>query len=214
MNESEITSIFVTHNEGPCREPRLIEEATNQLHLKQLCMSLSAADSEAAVDGLSETRSHNLLSRKRSISADSPLRAPSDTSAELSRSLRPSKAPKTAATTLTLNCLLLGERSPFEVFTTLSASVNTLKKAVKDTRPHAFSDVDAEDLDLWKVNVPYTERGTLREEAFREEDVMEPLEEISYYFQPPVPKKYIHFVVRRRAGLLTWILCSRLRWYD
>ncbi|KAJ3311055.1 hypothetical protein HDU93_005318, partial [Gonapodya sp. JEL0774] len=108
----------------------------------------------------SPPRRSSSRNRKRSLSTDfSP-----GASVEPSASQRPFKASKMATTTLTLGCLLLGERNPFEVITTPLASVDSLKEAIKTKRSRALSQVDAADLDLWKINVSCSEIATLREE--------------------------------------------------
>ncbi|KAJ3318432.1 hypothetical protein HDU93_003889, partial [Gonapodya sp. JEL0774] len=106
-----------------------------------------------------------------------------------------------ASAEITLACLLLGEKRPFAVRIDMAAKpppiVDDLKEAIKAKQAQALSGIDAANLDLWQVNVPYTERATIREEAFKEEDAMGPLEEISTYFELPLPKEHIHVVARR-----------------
>ncbi|KAJ3301002.1 hypothetical protein HDU93_006981, partial [Gonapodya sp. JEL0774] len=64
-----------------------------------------------------------------------------------------------------------------------------------------LSDIAAKDLELWKVDVPYTARASITEESLKEEDVMGPLDLISEYFQSPLSPKHIHVVVRRPPGV-------------
>ncbi|KAJ3342000.1 hypothetical protein HDU93_003522 [Gonapodya sp. JEL0774] len=164
-------------------------------------MSDSAADTDIDVDDLPESLRRGSSSRKRHLSADSTPIPARDTQPTPSTSQRPFKASKIATTTFTLACFLFGEKKPiFEVSVTPSASINSLQTAIKEVRPRALSDVDAADLDLWKVNVPSSEITTLREEAFKDEDVMDPLKRVAFYFPRPPEEEYIHVVVRRPAA--------------
>ncbi|KXS14987.1 hypothetical protein M427DRAFT_57132, partial [Gonapodya prolifera JEL478] len=102
-----------------------------------------------------------------------------------------------AASTIILACLLLGENVPFEVSVAPSSSVDSLKEAIKAKLTPKLSEIAANDLELWKVDVPYAARASITEDTLKEADAMGPLDEISEYFQLPPPKKHIHVVVRR-----------------
>lgn len=105
-----------------------------------------------------------------------------------------------AGATITLGCLLLGEKSPFEVSTALSASVDSLKEAIKAKLSPELSDIAASKLDLWKVNVPFFARATIRDNALNEEDAMQPLKKVKFYFSGLLEEEHIHVVVRRPQG--------------
>ncbi|KAJ3329765.1 hypothetical protein HDU93_000787, partial [Gonapodya sp. JEL0774] len=93
-----------------------------------------------------------------------------------------------AASTITLACLLLGENVPFVVSIAPSLSVDSLKTAIKEELTPKLSDIAANNLELWKVDVPYAARASITEDTLKEEDVMGPLDETSEYFQVPLPK--------------------------
>ncbi|KXS10961.1 hypothetical protein M427DRAFT_36429 [Gonapodya prolifera JEL478] len=102
-----------------------------------------------------------------------------------------------AASTITLACLLLGENVPFEASIDPSSSVNTLKKVIKAELTPKLSEIAANDLKLWKVDVPYAARASITEDTLKEEGVMEPLKKISFYFPDQGSEEHIRVVVRR-----------------
>ncbi|KXS13829.1 hypothetical protein M427DRAFT_58081 [Gonapodya prolifera JEL478] len=106
-----------------------------------------------------------------------------------------------AGAEVTLGCLLLGEKRPFVVRMDLSATpppiVNDLKNRIKTELSQMLSGIDAAQLDVWQVNVPYAARATIREDAFKEEDAMEPLKKVKFYVLTPPEEERIHIVVRR-----------------
>ncbi|KXS14994.1 hypothetical protein M427DRAFT_32712 [Gonapodya prolifera JEL478] len=106
-----------------------------------------------------------------------------------------------ASSTIRLACLLLGENVTFEVSIVPSSSVDSLKEAIKAKLTPKLSEIAASDLELWKANIAYAARASIREESLRKEDVMEPLDEISEYFRLPPPKKHIHVIMDRIAAI-------------
>ncbi|KXS08883.1 hypothetical protein M427DRAFT_39856 [Gonapodya prolifera JEL478] len=105
-----------------------------------------------------------------------------------------------AASTITLACLLLGKNVPFEVSVAPSSSVDSLKEAIKAKLSHSLSGVDASTLELCKVDVPYAARASIKEDTLKEEDVMEPLKKVSFYFPDQGSEEHIRVVVRRPQG--------------
>lgn len=103
--------------------------------------------------------------------------------------------------TLTLNCWVRGQDvgAIFRVKIPKTEAVLDLKEAIKHKKPAAFSDVDADTLDLYKpkdpLPIPYKEnlsKFTLLEHG-------EPLEiavdELSVVFPELPPKRDIHIIV-------------------
>jgi hypothetical protein len=56
--------------------------------------------------------------------------------------------------TIELNCLVLGDESShiFTIEIVDTKNVSTLKRTIKDEKHHTFQDVDADDLNLFKVS--------------------------------------------------------------
>ncbi|KAJ3332817.1 hypothetical protein HDU93_008920, partial [Gonapodya sp. JEL0774] len=102
-----------------------------------------------------------------------------------------------AASKITLACILLGENLPFEVSIDPSSSVNSLKDAIMEELSPSLSDVDAYQLDLWKVDIPYEARASISEDTLKEEDVMKPFKKVNFYFPDQGTEEHIRLVVRR-----------------
>ncbi|KAJ3334062.1 hypothetical protein HDU93_008224, partial [Gonapodya sp. JEL0774] len=81
-----------------------------------------------------------------------------------------------------------------------SSSVNSLKDAIKEELSPELSDVDAYQLDLWKVDIPYEARASIAEDTLKEEDVMKPFKKVIFYFPDQGTEKHIHVIVRRPEG--------------
>ncbi|KAG0250236.1 hypothetical protein BG011_008558, partial [Mortierella polycephala] len=66
-----------------------------------------------------------------------------------------------ATNTLTLFCLISGERSSnaFEIRIETNANINHLKKLIKTEKPIAFEHIDASDLALWRATIPIDENA-------------------------------------------------------
>ncbi|KAG0336155.1 hypothetical protein BG000_006872 [Podila horticola] len=103
---------------------------------------------------------------------------------------------------LTLFCLVDGETTSnaFPVKVSLDDTVGDLKNLIKTKKTNEFSDVDANQLTLWRVSIPVitakrnkpiilTELGSKTELA--------PTDDISDVFQDQPPKKTIHVIVQR-----------------
>ena len=58
---------------------------------------------------------------------------------------------------LSVNCYILGD-DPDQLFTVKiekTENVSVLKKLIKEEKPSCLKDIDASDLDLWEVSVPF-----------------------------------------------------------
>jgi hypothetical protein len=60
------------------------------------------------------------------------------------------------AVDLELNCWVLGSRylKVFPVKIAKDGNIGALKDLIKEKKPRAFQNVDADDLDLWQVRAP------------------------------------------------------------
>src|SRR4051794_25070402 len=66
--------------------------------------------------------------------------------------------------TITLSCLVVGENPyensfPVDIDTNKVKTVGHLKKAIKEENTQAFANVDAKDIKLWKVDIPFEEEN-------------------------------------------------------
>ena len=66
-----------------------------------------------------------------------------------------------------LNCFVLGDDKErvFTVKVPKTDNVSILKDEIKKKKAHLFSDVDASDLDLWKVNRPIDDPASKNPQA-------------------------------------------------
>ncbi|KAF9979957.1 hypothetical protein BGZ65_005752 [Modicella reniformis] len=84
------------------------------------------------------------------------------------------------ANTLTLFCAVDGESNPFSVEVDPTKSFDVLKKTIKKERANFFSNIDADQLTLWKVSKKILSAAT----------------ELSEVFKEGAPKKTLHIIVR------------------
>jgi len=104
--------------------------------------------------------------------------------------------------TLSLNCLLLGDSNdPEKIFTVeieKNKNVSVLKDMIKGKKSNSLSDVDASDLVLLKVSVPLGHvNGPLR--IPKPETCTKfspPYKKLSLFFSDPVLPMYLHVLVQ------------------
>ncbi|KAG0341565.1 hypothetical protein BG004_005991 [Podila humilis] len=106
---------------------------------------------------------------------------------------------------LTLFCVVDGETA-FKAFSVKILStdyVDHLKKAIKANKAIDFSDVDANELTLWRVSIPITddddEIPILLNNVSSDKKKLRPTDDLSEIFVEPPRKKTIHIIVRRPA---------------
>ena len=96
---------------------------------------------------------------------------------------------------LTLFVYVIGLNHPFPVDIERSKTVGHLKDAILSKRPNALKDIDAAELVLYKVELPYA--NDLEESVSQalKEELEDPLSELSDIFPVP-PKKVISILVK------------------
>ena len=99
-----------------------------------------------------------------------------------------------ASNMLTLVCWVFGDKNPFLVEISLAKTILHLKDAIVARMPNRFHGIDANELVLWKAEIPN------EDEAIKAFDINDATEmrstyEIREYFTDP-PKKHIHIVIK------------------
>ncbi|KAF9943784.1 hypothetical protein BGZ72_003406, partial [Mortierella alpina] len=103
---------------------------------------------------------------------------------------------------LTLFCLVDGESTSnaFSIEIDSAKTVDGLKDAIKTKKTNAFSDVDADQLTLWRVSIPYNAANKHQPVLLSAIDFpteLDPTDDISDVFSQQPPRKTIHIVVQR-----------------
>jgi len=120
--------------------------------------------------------------------------------------------PYMAQTLYSLTCFLIGSDGTFQVKIDRTELVGNLKDAIKEKKPVALKDVDADQLTLYKINVDVnaTDKNTyilavqdISQDLSNSQKATElnPVDELSEVFETgPPPKKKIHILVTCPAG--------------
>ncbi|KAF8911816.1 hypothetical protein BGZ58_005827, partial [Dissophora ornata] len=101
---------------------------------------------------------------------------------------------------LSLFCLVDGESTGFPVKISPNNTIGELKDLIKDKKSNDFSDVDADQLTLWKVSIPVAPKIERKEISLADITSKEELDEtddIADVFPEAPPKKTIHIIVQR-----------------
>jgi hypothetical protein len=105
---------------------------------------------------------------------------------------------------LKLNCLIPGDshKNIFKVQIPLADDVSVLRKVIKEEKQIAFQHVDADALELWKVDLPGD--GSLVTElqwfSFDDKASLSPLDRLSDIFKDVPVECRLHIVVRYLQG--------------
>ncbi|KAF9280639.1 hypothetical protein BGZ74_002557, partial [Mortierella antarctica] len=101
---------------------------------------------------------------------------------------------------LTLFCLVDGDKTSFEIDIDPTKTVARLKDLIKEKKSNDLSDVDADQLTLWKVSIPVAPKNERKEISLADVPSKEELDEtddVSDVFKESPPKKTIHVIVQR-----------------
>lgn len=99
---------------------------------------------------------------------------------------------------LSLNCYLLDDdpRRLFTVKVLETENISILKKLIKEEKANTLKDVDASDLDIWKVDIPILNfQKNLSKIELVDDNCLSPLEELSDVF-PALVSKRVHVLIR------------------
>ncbi|KAG2116465.1 uncharacterized protein F5147DRAFT_768830 [Suillus discolor] len=98
-----------------------------------------------------------------------------------------------------LNCLVLGDhpRNIFPVKIVSTKLVDNLKDLIKE-KTHAFRDLDADALQLWKVDLPVddTLESNIDELKLDYKKALSPVDQMFEVFDTPPQRKHLHIVVQ------------------
>ncbi|KAG0222000.1 hypothetical protein BGW42_007040 [Actinomortierella wolfii] len=103
---------------------------------------------------------------------------------------------------LTLFCLVDGEKTAFPVTIDTDKTIGELKKAIRDEKANYFHDVDADELSLWHVSVPVLpkkDRKPIWLADVPKKEELDETDDIADVFTDVPPKKTIHIIVQRPA---------------
>ena len=112
---------------------------------------------------------------------------------------------------LTLFCLVDGDKTSFEIDIDPTKTVARLKDLIKEKKSNDLSDVDADQLTLWKVSIPVAPKSERKKISLADVPSKEELDEtddISDVFKEKPPKKTIHVIVQRPPPGNADALCS------
>ena len=102
---------------------------------------------------------------------------------------------------LELNCFVLGDsaNNTFPVKIARTESVGTLKESIKTKKSPVFDHIPADQLDLWKVFIPFGRniQETIHELGLTDEGSLLPVDELSEIFVDLPSRRHLHIVVRR-----------------
>ncbi|KAF0480809.1 crinkler CRN family protein [Gigaspora margarita] len=93
---------------------------------------------------------------------------------------------------ITLICLVKGNAFPIDIGK--DKLVGHLKDAIKNKKQREFSNIDADELKLWKVEIPDDDANNIDNYSFHNRDVLLPSKPINKYFKK-IPKEHIHVIV-------------------
>jgi hypothetical protein len=98
-----------------------------------------------------------------------------------------------------LGCIILGEKNAFPVDYDACKTIGHLKDAIKEKKSVALGSTDANALNLWKVNIPESDKNKIYKGIdikgeFRGEKLDRDLNIIDYFNEQP-PRRHIHIIV-------------------
>ncbi|CAB4478681.1 unnamed protein product [Rhizophagus irregularis] len=104
-------------------------------------------------------------------------------------------------TEIMLGCIVLGEKNAFPVDFDTGKTIGHLKGAIKEKKSVAFCNTDANDLKLWKVNIPESKKQEIYEGIdikvkFGGEELDSDLKTIGHVFEEQPPSEHIHILVQ------------------
>ncbi|PKK58149.1 hypothetical protein RhiirC2_796786 [Rhizophagus irregularis] len=100
-----------------------------------------------------------------------------------------------------LGCIVLGEKNAFPVDFDTGKTIGHLKEAIKEKKSVAFCNTDANNLKLWKVNIPESKKQEIYEGIdikvkFGGEELDSDLKTIGQVFEEQPPSEHIHILVQ------------------
>ncbi|KAF9972814.1 hypothetical protein BGZ73_003998 [Actinomortierella ambigua] len=105
-------------------------------------------------------------------------------------------------TTLSLFCLVDGERTAFPLDIETTKTIGDLKKLIKAEKSPRVDDVAADELTFWKVSIPVVpkkERKEILLDDVVSKEELDETDDLSDVFTETPPKKTIHIIIQRPA---------------
>lgn len=102
--------------------------------------------------------------------------------------------------TIQLNCLVYDEpkEKAFGINIEIDNSIILLKEKIKEYRLALFAEVDAPDIELWKLKIPIPFGDDIMEDdpfQYENEKLINSFEKINDIFTEPLDDEYIHIIV-------------------
>ena len=83
----------------------------------------------------------------------------------------------------------------FSVNVSRDQSVYEVKEAIVSKKPHAFEEIDADELVLWRMDVKSQERKNFQESGLHDQVPLDDLKDIGVYFNGNPLKQHIHIII-------------------
>ena len=93
-----------------------------------------------------------------------------------------------------LFCLIENSSTAFSVTIVATETVDDLKKRIKDEKSNALQNVDADQLKLWKVEIPDDQEIDFS--SLAPEDELKPTRRINRYWEATPLEDHIHVCIR------------------
>ena len=99
-------------------------------------------------------------------------------------------------TMIKLFCWIFGDPKTFPVKISPDETVGDLKKAIVTQKPNRLQGIDADSLRLWKKEISNEEKDGLQLSDLNDNDELNEMHKVGYYFGYTPPEMKIHIVVR------------------
>ena len=97
-------------------------------------------------------------------------------------------------TMIKLFCWIVGDEKPFSVKISPDDTVDDLKEAIVTKKPNRLQGIDADSLRLWKKEISNEEKD-LQLSDLNDNDELNEMHKVGYYFGYTPPEMKIHIVV-------------------
>ncbi|KAF8656989.1 hypothetical protein AX16_002300, partial [Volvariella volvacea WC 439] len=100
---------------------------------------------------------------------------------------------------ISLFCLIYGEpfARAFEIELGREKTISALKELIIAKKPNYFQSIDADQLDLWKVEIPVTDDDeTPQKPELDDEDILSPTKKIGKLFPVEPAEDHVHIIIQ------------------
>ena len=116
-------------------------------------------------------------------------------------------------TTFMLICLVEGDNlddNAFVVNIDCSKSVDKLKNTIKEEQPNTFANVDAKNLQLWQVDMPFTAAQQIETAEFDKDKKLSAVNKVVDCWDPQPPENCIHILIACPPGKCVVLFCHNI----